>query len=353
MSSFERYDTGKRVLITGGNGFLAHHWIEHMLKNTDWEIVTLDRLSNPNKHGYDKLRDIKAFDSSRVKSFQHDLNMPIGEGLAVELGKFDYILHVAAGSHVDNSITDPVPFVKNNVNSTLTMLEYAREHPVEKFLYFSTDEVYGTAPVGVDYKEGDRYNPGNPYSASKAAAECCCYAYSNTYKIPIVITNSMNILGERQDPEKFFPLVINKVLDGEMISIHSNKEKTQAGQRHYIHARNIASAMMFILENTNEVLSCTDASSGKFNIVGEEEVDNLNFAKRIAKAVSDVTGKDLELKYEMVDFHSSRPGHDLRYALSGEKLKELGWEPPHKLDESIHNIVEWSLREENKRWLGR
>jgi dTDP-glucose 4,6-dehydratase len=343
----------KRVLITGGNGFVAHHWIEHMLKNTDWNIVTLDRLSNPNIHGYDKLRDIKAYDNNRVQHFQHDLNMEIGEGLASELGKFDYILHVAAGSHVDNSITDPVPFVKNNVNSTLTMLEYARKHPVERFLYLSTDEVYGTAPEGVDYKEGDRYNPGNPYSASKAAAECLCYAYSNTYKVPIVITNSMNILGERQDPEKFFPKVINYVLDGKVLPIHSNKEKTEAGKRHYIHARNIASAMMFILQNTTETLNCTDSSLGKFHIVGEEEVDNLGFAKRIAKAVSKATGKDLELKYEMVDFHSSRPGHDLRYALSGEKLAKLGWEPPRKLDESIQAIVNWSLKEENLRWLGR
>ncbi len=337
----------KRVLITGGNGFVAHHLIEHLLKNTDWDITTLDRLSNPNIHGYDKLRDIKAFDSKRISHFQHDLNQPIGEGLAVELGKFEYILHVAAASHVDNSIKDPVPFVKNNVNSVLTMLEYTRKHPVKKFLYFSTDEVYGTAPEGVNYKEGDRYNPGNPYSASKAAAECICYAYSNTYKVPIVITNGMNILGERQDPEKFLPLVMNKVLDGEVVSIHSNKDKTQAGLRHYIHARNVADAILFVLEKTDELLDNLDSSKGKFHIVGEKELDNLELAKLIAKCV----GKDLE--YCMVDFHSQRPGHDLRYAMSGAKLAKLGWAPPKTIEESIKNIVDWTLKEENVHWLGR
>lgn len=338
----------RRVLITGGNGFVAHHLIEHYLKHTDWELVTLDRLSNPNIHGYDKLRDIKAYDNTRVTRFQHDLNQPIGEGLKQELGTFDYVLHVAAGSHVDNSIKDPVPFIKNNVNSTLTILEYARElEGLKKFLYFSTDEVYGTAPEGVNHKEGTRHNPGNPYSASKAACEDICRAYANTYRIPIVITNGMNILGERQDPEKFFPKVINYVLDGKTISIHSNPEKTQAGKRHYIHARNVASAIKFVLEGTNEFLSQEDSASGQFNIVGEKELDNLELAQFIASHL------DIPLKYEMVDFHSSRPGHDMRYGLDGSKLQRLGWEPPHSIETSMKHIIDWSLRPENLKWLGR
>jgi len=337
-----------RVLITGISGFVGHHFVEHYLKNTDWEIIGIDRLDYASPDGYDKLRDVKAFDNGRVTVYAHDLNTPITIGLAKEIGEVDYILHLAAGSHVDNSITDPVPFVQNNINNTLYMLEYARNlKGLKKFLYFSTDEVYGTAPEGVDYKEGDRFNPGNPYSASKAGAECVCMAYANTYKLPIVITNSMNILGERQHPEKFFPKVINYALDGKVMPIHSNSEKTQAGKRHYIHARNIADAIKFVLENTDETLNQEDASLGRFNVVGEAELDNLEFAKMIAEE----TGK--ELKYEMVDFHSSRPGHDLRYALSGDKLAKAGWAPPHTIKESIRNIVQWSLKEENLRWLGR
>ena len=336
----------KRILLTAGNSFVGHHILEDLLKNTDWDIVTIDRLSKSTSSGFDRMRDINAYDSNRVTHYTFDLNNPIGEGLQKELGQFNYILHVAANSHVDTSIEDPVPFVMNNVQSALTMLEYARLQPaLEKFLYFSTDEVYGPAPEGVLYKEGDRYLPTNPYSASKAAAESICYSYANTYRVPIVITNGMNIVGERQHPEKYLPLVINKVLKDETVYIHSNPEKTQAGKRHYIHARNVASAVRFVLTNTDEKLDNNDASLGKFHIVGEKELDNLQLAQIIADAV----GKPL--KYEMVDFHSSRPGHDLRYAMSGDKLKAYGWEPPHTIEASIKNIVDWTLCEENKHWL--
>lgn len=340
-----------KVIITGSSGFVASHILEHILKNTDWEIVGIDRLDYSSS-GYDRLRDIDAFDDKRVTLFEHDLTLPFTPGLIKEIGMdVDFIIHAAAGSHVDNSIEDPVPFVQNNVNSTLHMLEYARllkkEGQLKKFIYFSTDEVYGTAPEGVHHTEGDRFNPGNPYSASKAASECICMAYANTFDLPIVITNTMNVLGERQHHEKFLPKIINYVLDGKTMPIHSNKDKTKAGSRYYIHARNIGDALLFILNNTTETLEKEDASKGKFHIVGEKEYDNLEFAKEIASYV----GKPL--KYEMVDFHSSRPGHDLRYALSGEKMKSLGWEPPVSIHKSIEKIVRWSLRPENLRWLGR
>lgn len=337
----------KRVLITGGNGFMGHHLIEHILKNTDWDIVNIDRLSYSSE-GFDRVKDINAFDNKRVTTYTYDLTNPISEGLKKELGdEYDYVLHVAAESHVDNSIDHPRPFIINNVQSTITMLEFAKLVKPKKFLYFSTDEVYGSAPKDRDYKEGDRHNSGNPYSASKSASEQIVRAYSNTYRIPCVITNTMNILGERQHPEKYLPKVINYVLDGKTLPIHSNAEKTKAGTRFYIHARNVADGVLFVLENTDETLDNYDASLGNFNIVGEKELDNLELAQIIAKNV----GK--ELKYEMVDFHSSRPGHDLRYALCGEKMAKLGWQPPHSIEDSIKNIVEWSLMEENKRWLGR
>jgi len=344
----------KRILITGASGFIGHHIVEHILKNTDWEIVTIDRLSKTTSHGFDRLRDIKAFDDKRVTRFTADLNMPIGEGLKKEIGiNINYILHLAAGSHVDNSIKNPIPFVLNNIQSTLNMLEYGKElmteeaGDLERFIYFSTDEVYGTAPKGYNYEEGDRFNPGNPYSASKASSECLCMAYANTYKLPIVITNTMNVLGERQHPEKFFPKIMNYILDGKTLPIHSNKDKTKAGTRFYIHARNVADAILFILQKTTETLDNVNASTGKYHIVGEKELDNLELAQLVANKM----GK--ELKYEMVDFHSSRPGHDLRYALDGTKMEELGWKLPHTIEESIGNIVDWSLQPENQRWLDR
>ena len=211
----------------------------------------------------------------------------------------------------------------------------------------NTDEVYGTAPQGVDYAEGDRHNPGNPYSASKSGSESIVRAYANTYRLPCIITNTMNVLGERQHPEKYLPLVINKLVDGEIVHIHSNKEKTKAGTRFYIHARNVADGILYVLDNTTETLDRLDASKGVFNIVGEKELDNLELAQIIAKYV----GK--ELNYELVDFHSSRPGHDLRYALSGKKMELLGWKPPINIEESIQKIVEWTLLKENNKWLNK
>jgi len=333
----------KKVILTGANGFVGHHILEHFLKKTDWEIYCLDKLSYASS-GHDRIRDINVFNDERVKIFTTDLCLPFQEGLIKELGDIRYIFHVAADSHVDNSISDPVPFVQNNVNSTLHILEYARQLPnLEKFIYFSTDEVYGSAPVGKNYKEGERFNCGNPYSASKGAAECICQSYANTYNMPIIVTNTMNVIGERQHPEKYVPKVVNKVLNGETVTIHSNKEKTEAGSRFYIHARNIADALLHILNESDETLDNYDSSKGRFNIVGETETDNLELAQMIAE----VLGK--ELKYGMVDFHSQRPGHDLRYALDGEKMKSLGWVHPVPFKESLKNTIEWTLN--RNEWL--
>jgi len=335
-----------KVVLSGACGFIGSHMVEHFLKNTDWDIIVLDKLTYASS-GFDRLRGIECFDEKRVKTFTVDLNEPISVGVRKEIGEVDYIVNLASESHVDNSITDPVNFVKNNVNLVLNMLEWARTlKTLKKFIQFSTDEVYGTAPEGRDYKEGDRFNPGNPYSASKAAQECIAVAYENTYGVPVVVTNTMNVIGERQHPEKFVPLCIRKIVKGETITIHANKDKTKSGTRFYLHARNIAKAVHFILTETDEIVDNIDTSKGRFNIVGQKEISNLELAQLVAK----ILGK--ELKYEMVDFHSSRPGHDLRYALDGSKLKGLGFEYPVSLEESLKKVIEWSLKPENKKWIG-
>lgn len=339
-------------MITGGAGFIGSHIVEGILKQTDWSVVVLDRLDYAS-NGFNRLRDINCFDDKRVKIFTWDLCLPISENLTKEIGNVDYILHMAAGSHVDDSITNPVPFIKNNIDNTLNMLEYARLIKPEKFIYFSTDETLSTAPENYAYKEEDRLNPGNPYSASKASAECITMAYANTYKIPAIITRCMNVIGERQHPQKYLPKVINYLLDKNTLQIHANPEKTQAGRRHYIHARNVADAVIFILNNNSETLHSLDAAIGKFHIVGEKEYDNLAFAQLITDKVNKVLNTNYELKYELTDFHSERPGHDLVYRLSGEKMKNLGWEPPKTLEDSVEKTVAWYLRPENLKWLGR
>ena len=331
-----------KVLLTGGCGFIGHHFVEHFIKNTDWDIVIFDRLDYASI-GFDRLRDIDCFNKERVKILTADLTSNFGEGLKKEIGDIDYILHLGANTHVDNSIKAPLQFVKDNVEGTVNLLEFARELPnLKKFLYFSTDEVFGPAPEGINYKEGDRHNPGNPYAASKAAAEDFCIAYANTYKMPIIITNTMNVIGERQHPEKFVPMVIRKAINNELVHIHSDKDCNKAGSRFYIHARNVADAIMLILKQ-EEMLDIHDVTKGKFNIVGEKEIDNLQLARLIAKHL------DKKLKYDLIDFHSSRPGHDLRYALDGDKMKSLGWELPLNLQQSLYKTIDWSIK--NSKWL--
>jgi dTDP-glucose 4,6-dehydratase len=338
----------KRVLITGGAGFIAHHVVDCFLKRTDWEIVTLDRLDLSGN--LNRLHDVierNPKEKHRVKFVYHDLRSEISSVNRNFIGKVNYILHLAAASHVDRSIEYPMEFIMDNVVGTTNILDFARRHDsLERFIYFNTDEIFGIAPPGVNYKERDRYNSTNPYSASKAAGGELCVAYENTYKLPMFITHTMNVFGERQHPEKFIPLCIRRIRDNQTIQIHSNSNKTQAGSRYYIHASDVADAMLFLLNLNNPIIYEKDyggAKCPKFNVVGKQEIDNLTLAKLIASA----QGK--ELIYEMVDFHSSRPGHDLRYSLSGDYMRSLGWEPKVSLEDRIKEVVEWSLK--NQEWI--
>jgi len=325
----------KNILITGGCGFIGHHFVEHVLRETDWNIIVIDKLTYAS-YGLERLKDLGATDNKRVKIFTYDLSNPITIGLKKELGNINYIVHMAADTHVDNSISEPVPFVKNNIMSTLNLLEFARDlKELEIFFYFSTDEVYGPALGDKLFKENERHNPTNPYSASKSGAEQLCVAYHNTYGVPVMRINVMNAFGERQHVEKFIPKVIKKVLNDEKVEIHSYPDKKKAGTRFYIHARNIAAGVLFLIKN-GKIGEC-------YNLTGEKEVSNLELAEFIANTI----GK--ELNYEMVDFHSDRPGHDLRYGLDGEKMQEMGWKLPVGFEESLRRTVLWTI--ENKKWL--
>jgi dTDP-glucose 4,6-dehydratase len=326
----------KKIIITGGCGFIGHHFAEYIHKNTDWEIIILDKLSY-SSIGLERLRNNKLLYSSRVKVFTIDLCNEFSIGIKKELGEdINYIIHMAADTHVDNSILEPVKVINNNISSTINLLEWARTlKNLEIFFYFSTDEVYGPALGEKLYKEDDRHNPTNPYSASKSAGENICIAYENTYKIPLIIVNVMNAFGERQYVEKFIPLCIKKILNNEKIFIHSYPDKKISGSRFYIHSQNIANAVHFIIKNGN--------IGERYNISGETEITNLELAKLIAKIMNK------ELNYEMVDFHSSRPGHDLRYGLDSNKLYNLGWKPKLDFEESLKKCINWTLN--NIEWL--
>lgn len=323
-----------KILITGGAGFIGHHFVEHFLKTSPYEITIIDKLTYASS-GFDRLKDIGAYDNPRVKIFTHDFSTPIEGSLADEIGSQDWIIHMGAETHVDRSIKDPWPFIKSNVIGTFHMLEFAKKVRPKKFLYFSTDEVFGDAPPGVAYKEWDRLNSRNPYAASKAGGSELALAYANSYGLPVIITHTMNVFGERQHKEKFIPIVINKIRAGERLEIHCTNGIPAS--RSWIHARNAASAVAFLLVHTPKDVR------DKFNITGEREFDNLSLAQEIAGHMR----KDL--KFKLVDYYADRPGHDPRYMLDGSKLREMNWHMPKTFDESLKKTIEWSL--ENPRWL--
>jgi len=328
----------KKILLTGVSGFVGSHILRHILVNTDWNVVgiaswkhkgTPERIEETLK-GHPEWKD-------RVEIITHDLVSPFTSMTKKRIGKCDIILNVAAESHVDRSITEPRQFIENNTQVALNMLEYARECPPEVFLQFSTDEVYGVAPLGTDHKEWSPIIPSNPYSASKACQEAIAISYWRTYNVPLILTNTMNILGQFQDSEKYVARLIRKINNEDMVTVHGTP--TDIGSRYYIHARNVADAVLYIVNNLKPALynEGENLVPDRYNIVGEIELNNLDLAKMVAKII----GKPLN--YEFMDFHKGRSGHDRRYSLDGEKLKGLGWTPPIDFETSLSDTVKWTL----------
>lgn len=296
-----------RCLITGGSGFIFSNVLEYLLEHTNLDFVLICSW----RHQGNPLRIKK---SRRVKVITHDLVGPIPD-----IGDFDYIIHGASESHVDRSIAEPVAFIENNVSSTLQVFEYARKHPPKSLILFSTDEVYGA----MNHKEWDVLLPSNPYAASKAAQEMIAIAYWKTYGLPIVITNSNNIVGPGQDPEKFVPKIIAKIKAGEVVQIHISKGKP--GKRFWNPVENVASALLFILEHQVNLYPITNRPD-RHALTGGEELNNLEMAQLIADRL------DKPLKYELIDAETIRPGYDEFYA---KTVGIVGWEPPVTLEESL------------------
>ena len=334
---------GIKLLVTGGCGFIGHHFCEHIIKNTDWDLIVLDKLTYASE-GFDRLRDISVFDNKRVKILTCDFAKPISEGVTQEIGQVDYIVHMGAETHVDRSLEDPMPFAMSNVMGTTRLLQWIRatQKNLKKYIQFSTDEVYGPAPEGVFYKEWDLMQPSNPYAASKGGADLMAISFAFAYKMPIMITRTMNVIGERQHPEKFLPKTLRAIEKGEKVILHGQPDKLSS--RCWIHARNVAAAILFLINN-GETLE-KGKKQGMYHIVGEERN-----VKEIADIISQVLNKRPLSNEEItfVDFHSAREGHDFRYALDGARLKEKGFKMPVSLEASLKKTIEWSLA--NRRWL--
>lgn len=332
----------KRVLLTGASGFFGHHLLRHLLTETDWDIVCI--CSWEHKGIPERVKQaLNGQDESRVTVITHDLIAPVTEHTRKRLGHIDYILNIASNSHVDRSIDHPREFILGNTALAYNMFELARELKPKLFLQFSTDEVYGVAPDGVDHTEWSTILPSNPYSASKACQEAIAISYWRTYNVPLVITNTMNLFGQAQDSEKYVARLIRKIHNGETVTVHGREGNI--GSRYYLHARNAADAVLFIVKNLPPTLYKEEEVllPDRYNIVGDIELNNLEMAQLVAELM----GK--ELSYELEDFHNTRPGHDRRYSLSGAKMKSLGWNAPHDFRESLKSSVDWTLS--NQEWL--
>lgn len=305
-----------RVLITGAAGFIGSHAARYFARHyPEWELLTLDRLNYA--AALNRLEEVRG----RIKIILHDLRAPITDYVAQQLGELDYILHFAAETHVDKSMVDPQPFVESNIIGTYNLLEYARQYQPRLRMFFmvSTDESYGPAPQGIDHTEEAPHRPSNPYSASKAAAEDLAYAWNHSMGVPVIITNTMNNIGEMQHPEKFVPKIIRSIYTQQVIPVHGSPD--EPGSRKYLYAGEHAAAIDFLMS--------AGRRGERYNVVGAEEISNLDMVRRVEK----ITGREAKIRF--VDFHSTRPGHDKRYSLDGSKLSALGWRPTVGIDDAL------------------
>ena len=314
---------GRRVLITGGCGFAGSHIVEELNQYEDLSIIILDCLTYAARLENVPHTFIPTKYHKPIRFVWHDFRLPLSDSVVRELGKIDYIIHNGAESHVSRSFADPGRFLESNVFGTMNLLETARKLQPEKFIYISTDEVFGsrTEPAGEDAM----LDPCNPYAATKAGGELLALSYHHSYKLPVIVTHCMNMFGERQHVEKFVPMVIRKILRGEMLDIHGEMLHGAVWvpySRKWTYVRNEANALGFLLKNGE--------NGARYNIAGIEQ-DVLGLAQRIAKIL------DLPLHWKPV----TPEALDRNYAVSDAKIRGLGWGPPHEFEVALAKTVKW------------
>lgn len=310
------------VLITGAAGFAGSHIAEWIIQHTDWNVVAMDCLTYAGH-----LEALAHLPKNRVEVLHHDFTKPL------PLVGVDYIIHNGAQSHVMRSLARPQDFVEANILGTYNVLEMARIVTVRKFIYVSTDEVFGPSVEGISYTENFPHAPSNPYSATKAAGELVARAFFHTQKVPVVVTRTMNMFGERQHPEKFVPMTIRKVLNHEWVDIHCN-EKGRPNMRQWSHASIQASAQLFLLEY---------GVPGEAYHVAGMEMTNLEVAQRIGLALYETVA------VHTVDISKQFPGHDHGYSLCDKKLRAMGWVPPTDTLAALESTAKWFAA--NPKWL--
>lgn len=327
----------KSVLITGGAGFIGSHVVRRFVqKYPGYRIINLDKLTYAGN--LENLKDIEASDN------YHFIKGDIGDAdLVRELFNsysIKYVIHLAAESHVDRSITDPLAFIKANVLGTVNLLNVALEQwaPVNDGLFYhiSTDEVYGSIAAPNLFTEQTAYDPKSPYSASKASSDHFVRAYQNTYKLPVVISNCSNNYGPCQFPEKLVPLVINNIKNRKPIPVYGKGENV----RDWLYVEDHAAAIDLIFHQGN--------NGETYNIGGDNQWQNIDLVRLLCQLTDEQLGRSGS--EQLIEFVTDRPGHDARYAIDASKIKsELGWQPSVTLEQGMEKTVKWYLQNEN--WL--
>ncbi|MBR2429567.1 MAG: dTDP-glucose 4,6-dehydratase [Alistipes sp.] len=331
----------RNILITGGAGFIGSHVVEHFARNyPDYRIVVLDKMTYA--ASLDNLAAV--LHDERVIFVEGD----ICDGMLVEslFNKYriDGVIHLAAESHVDRSISAPMVFAENNIIGTITLLEAARKawrdnYHGKRFHHISTDEVYGALPLdGGMFTEESRYEPHSPYSASKAASDHFVRAYHDTYGVPTVITNCSNNYGERQYPEKLIPLFVSNIVERKPLPVYGSGLNV----RDWLYVGDHARAIDTVFHNAKD--------GSTYNIGGNNEISNIELVRQLIAITDEELGNAKGFSDSLITYVEDRAGHDLRYAIDSSKLqRELGWQPMMPFDKGLRQTVRWQIRQAKKR----
>ena len=324
----------KNILITGGAGFIGSHVVKHFVKKySDYNIVNLDKLTYASNLNF--LLDISASDNYTF--IQADIcNFSKIQEVFVKY-KITDVIHLAAESHVDNSIENALEFANTNIIGTINLLELSRKNWSKKnnnlFYHISTDEVFGTLDENEIFREESRYDPHSPYSASKASADHFVRAFYDTHKLPIIISNCSNNYGPNQHKEKLIPTVINSLINKSKIPVYGNGLNV----RDWLYVEDHVEAIDLIFHRGNV--------GETYCIGGNNEIRNLDLIKLIIKEF-DYIKQNKNLSIDLISFVKDRLGHDYRYAIDISKIKnELGWEPKTSIDIGLKNTLNWYINE--------
>ena len=332
----------KKILVTGGAGFIGSHVVRLLVnKYPQYKIVNLDALTYAGN--LENLKDIEH--ASNYEFVKGDITDPKTVGRLFATQKFDGIIHLAAESHVDRSISNPMEFITTNIVGTVTLLNAARERWKDDFegklfYHISTDEVYGSLGAEGFFTESTPYDPRSPYSASKASSDHLVRAYHHTYGLPVVISNCSNNYGPNQFPEKLLPLAINNILNKKPIPVYGKGDNI----RDWLYVEDHAAAI--------DVIFHQGKVGETYNIGGFNEWKNIDLIHLLCKVMDQELNRPQGDSAGLITFVKDRAGHDQRYAIDAEKLSsELGWKPSLQFEEGLTKTVRWYLS--NQEWMNR